>query len=116
MPALTVILTHSSNSKSVEEIETHGEWDAEVYSCEADRTQASLIYTVVVDMIGFCLALMKRLKIVAFQKRIVYPAMNSFYQVLSIEAFSKHGINLHAVLYDELHVVNDVKIFKRIYI
>jgi len=78
-----------------------GEWGAEVYSCAADRAQASLIYTVAVDMIGLSLALRKRLKIVASQKRIVYPAMNSFYQVLSSEAFSKHGINPHAVLYDE---------------
>lgn len=83
-----------------------GEWGAEVYSCAADRAQASLIYTVAVDMIGLSPALRKRLKIVASQKRIVYPAMNSFYQVLSSEAFSKHGINPHAVLYDELHVAN----------
>lgn len=83
-----------------------GEWGAEVYSCAADRAQASLIYQVAVDMIGLSPALRKRLKIVASQKRIVYPAMNSFYQVLSSEAFSKHGINPHAVLFDETHVAN----------
>ena len=59
-----------------------------------------------VDMIGLCPALEKRLKIVASQKRVVYPEKNSFYQVLSSEAFSKHGINPHAVLYDELYVAN----------
>src|SRR5699024_8047568 len=80
------------------------EWGAEVYSCAADRSQASLIYQVAVDMIGLSPALQKRLKIVASQKRIVYPAMNSFYQVLSSEAFTKHGINPHAVLFDEIHV------------
>ncbi|OLS02564.1 terminase large subunit [Tissierella creatinophila] len=83
-----------------------GEWGAEVYSCAADRAQASLIYQVAVDMIGLSPALQKRLKIVASQKRIVYPAMNSFYQVLSSEAFTKHGINPHAVLFDETHVAN----------
>ena len=83
-----------------------GEWGAEVYSCAADRAQASLIYQVAVDMIGLSPALRKRLKIVGSQKRIVYPAMNSFYQVLSSEAFSKHGINPHAVLFDETHVAN----------
>ena len=83
-----------------------GERGAEIYSCAADRAQASLIYTVAVDMIALCPALKKRLKIVASQKRIVYSAMNSFYQVLSSEAYSKHGINPHAVLYDELHVAN----------
>lgn len=79
---------------------------AEIYSCAADRAQASLIYQVAVDMIKLCPALQKRLKIIASQKRIVYPAMNSFYQVLSSEAYSKHGINPHAVLYDELHVAD----------
>ncbi len=83
-----------------------GEWGAEVYSCAADRAQASLIYQVAVDMIGLSPALRKRLKIIASQKRIVYPAMNSFYQVLSSEAYSKHGINPHAVLFDEVHVAN----------
>ena len=83
-----------------------GERGAEIYSCAADRAQAGLIYTVAVDMIALCPALKKRLKIVASQKRIVFPAMNSFYQVLSSEAYSKHGINPHAVLYDELHVAN----------
>jgi len=82
------------------------EYGAEIYSCAADRAQASLIYMVAVDMIGLCPALQKRLKIVASQKRIVFPEKNSFYQVLSSEAFSKHGINPHAVLYDELHVAN----------
>lgn len=32
--------------------------------------------------------------------------MNSFYQVLSSEAFSKHGISPTAVLFDETHVAN----------
>lgn len=36
----------------------------------------------------------------------ILAAMNSFYQVLSSEAFSKHGINPHAVLFDETHVAN----------
>jgi len=83
-----------------------GERGAEVYSCAADRAQASLIYNCAVEMLALCPALKKRLKVVASQKRIVYPAMNSFYQVLSSEAFSKHGISPTAVLFDETHVAN----------
>ena len=30
-------------------------------------------------------------------------AANSFYQVLSAEAYSKHGFNIHGVVFDELH-------------
>jgi len=83
-----------------------GEYGAEIYSCAADRAQASLIYTVAVDMISLSTALSKRLKVMASQKRIACADTNSFYQVLSSEAYSKHGINPHAVLYDELHVAN----------
>lgn len=32
--------------------------------------------------------------------------MNSFYQVLSSEGYSKHGLNPHAVLFDETHVAD----------
>ena len=31
---------------------------------------------------------------------------NSFYQVLSAEAYSKHGFNIHGVVFDELHTDN----------
>ena len=36
-------------------------------------------------------------------KRLVYKPTNSFYQVLSAEAYTKHGLNVHAVIFDELH-------------
>jgi phage terminase large subunit-like protein len=83
-----------------------GEPGAEIYSCAADKAQAGLVYKVAVDMIARCPALQKRLKVLNAQKRVVYAERNSFYQVLSSEAYSKHGINPHAVLYDELHVAN----------
>lgn len=79
---------------------------AEIYSCAADRAQAGLVYKVAVDMIARSPALQKRLKVLESQKRVIFAERNSFYQVLSSEAYSKHGINPHAVLYDELHVAN----------
>ena len=36
-------------------------------------------------------------------KRLVYKPTNSFYQVFSSEAFTKHGLNIHGVIFDELH-------------
>ena len=36
-------------------------------------------------------------------KRLVYKPTNSYYQVLSSEAFTKHGLNVHGVIFDELH-------------
>ncbi len=79
------------------------EWGAEVYGCASDRQQASIVFDVAVDMVEQCLALKKRIKPVMSVKRLVYKPTNSFYQVLSAEAYTKHGLNVHAVIFDELH-------------
>lgn len=80
-----------------------GEQRAEVYGCASDRQQASIVFDVAADMVRMCPALSKRVKILTAQKRIVYIPTNSFYQVLSAEAYSKHGFNIHGVVMDELH-------------
>ncbi len=84
---------------------------AEVYGCAADRQQAGIVFDVAADMVRMCPALNKRVKILASQKRIVYLPTNSFYQVLSSEAFSKHGFNIHGVVFDELHTQPNRKLF-----
>ena len=78
---------------------------AEVYGCAADRQQASIVFEVAADMVRMCPSLNRRVKILAATKRIVYLPTNSFYQVLSAEAYSKHGFNVHAVVFDELEVL-----------
>lgn len=80
-----------------------GEWGAEVYGCAADRQQASIVFDVAVDMVEQNPALRKRIKPILSQKRLVYMPTGSFYQVLSAEAFTKHGLNVHGVIFDELH-------------
>ena len=80
-----------------------GEWGAEVYGCAADRQQASIVFDVAVDMVDQSPALKKRIKPVLSQKRLVYMPTGSFYQVLSSESFTKHGLNVHGVIFDELH-------------
>ena len=88
-----------------------GEERAEVYGCAADRQQASIVFDVAADMVRMCPALNKRCKILAATKRIIYLPTNSFYQVLSAEAYSKHGFNIHGVIFDELHTQPDRKLF-----
>ncbi len=80
-----------------------GEWGAEVYGCAADRQQASIVFDVAVEMVEQSPALKKRIKPIMSVKRLVYKPTNSFYQVLSAEAFTKHGLNVHGVIFDELH-------------
>ena len=88
-----------------------GEQRAEVYGCAADRQQASIVFDVAADMVRMCPALNKRCKILASQKRPVYLPTNSFYQVLSAEAYSKHGFNIHGVVMDEVHVQPNRKLY-----
>lgn len=80
-----------------------GERGAEVYGAAADRQQASIAFDVAVEMVEQSPALKKRIKLVLSQKRMIYKPTNSFYQVLSAESYTKHGFNVHAVIFDELH-------------
>ena len=79
------------------------EWGAEVYGCAADRQQASIVFDVAVDMVNQSPALKKRIKPILSRKRLVYMPTGSFYQVLSAEAYTKHGYNVHGLIFDELH-------------
>lgn len=88
-----------------------GEQRAEVYGAAADRQQASIVFDVAADMVRMCPALNKRVKILASQKRLIYEPTNSFYQVLSSEAYSKHGFNVHGVVFDELHSQPNRKLY-----
>ena len=74
-----------------------------MYGCAADKQQASIVFDVAVEMVEQCPALKKRIKPIMSRKRLVYIPTGSFYQVLSAEAYTKHGLNVHGVIFDELH-------------
>ncbi len=80
-----------------------GEKNGEVYGCAADRQQASIVFDVAVDMVDQLPALKKRTKLRLSQKRLIDTVSGTYYQVLSAEAFTKHGLNLSACIFDELH-------------
>jgi phage terminase large subunit-like protein len=80
-----------------------GEQSAEVYGCASDRGQASLVFDVAVDMVDQQPDLRKVIKPILSVKRLVYLPTRSFYHVCSSESFSKHGLNVHCCIFDELH-------------
>ena len=88
-----------------------GEQRAEVYGCAADRNQASIVFDVAADMVQLFPDLEKRVQIYKSNKKLVYLPTNSFYQVLSAEAYSKHGLNVHGVVFDELHAQPNRKLY-----
>jgi phage terminase large subunit-like protein len=79
------------------------EHGGEVYGCASDRQQASIVFDVACGMVEQCPALKQRIKPLLSQKRLIYKPLGSFYQVLSAEAYTKHGLNVHGVVFDELH-------------
>lgn len=79
-----------------------GEYGAEIYGCAADKNQASIIFKTAAQMVRLKPALAKRIKVNEATKRLVYPMMNSFYQVMSADVPSKYGINASGVIFDEL--------------
>lgn len=80
-----------------------GAYHGEVYSCAADREQASIVFDVAVEMIDQSPTLKKRTKYTASKKEIYDKISRTTYKVLSAEAFTKHGIKPTCVIFDELH-------------
>ena len=88
-----------------------GEPSAEVYGAAADRQQASIVYEVATKMIQMCPALLKRCKQIPSTKRVVNYANAGFYQVLSAEVGTKHGLNVSGLIFDELHAQPNRKLW-----
>lgn len=78
---------------------------AEVYSCAADRDQARLVFEMAKVCVEQSPGLRSRLKV--YRNSIVREETHSFYKALSAEAFTKHGLNAHGVIFDELHAQPD---------
>lgn len=82
-----------------------GEPGAEVYSAAADRDQAAIVFELAKSMADASKALRSRLQ--AYKRALVMPSTASSYKVLSSEAYTKHGLNAHGIVIDEVHALPD---------
>lgn len=80
-----------------------GEQSGEIYGCAGTREQASIVFNVALEMLQKNKTLMKRAKVIESQKIIKDKKSNSIYKVVSAEAYTKHGLNVSACIFDELH-------------
>lgn len=76
-----------------------GEPGAEVISAAGDRGQANIVFNIAQEMIANNQHLRRRAKVL--RNQIEYKS--SWYKSISAEAYTKHGLNCHAVIFDELH-------------
>lgn len=88
-----------------------GEPGAEVYSAASDRNQASIIYAEAASMVRQSPDLEKRLEVVDSRKTIAYLAKSSSYRVIAADAFRAEGLNIHGLLFDELHAQRDRRLW-----
>jgi phage terminase large subunit-like protein len=77
------------------------EHGAQIVSAAADREQASLVFDTAKNMVKWSPKLSRLLE--CYRKSVVFVEYANSYKVLSADAASKHGKNLHGILFDELH-------------
>lgn len=87
------------------------EASAEVYGAACDRNQASIVFDVAKQMVMKSPALLKRSKITTATKRIINYSNAGFYQVLSAETGTKHGLNVSGLVFDEIHAQPNRKLY-----
>lgn len=78
-----------------------GEPGAEVYSAAADREQARIVFEQAKVMVESSPELSRYAE--TYRNSIAVPALNASYKVLSADAPTKHGLNAHGIVFDELH-------------
>ena len=72
---------------------------AELISAAGDRGQANIVFSIAQEMIKNNKHLRSRCKVL--RNTIEYKS--SWYKSISAEAYTKHGLNCHGIIFDELH-------------
>lgn len=80
-----------------------GEKNPQVYICAADKDNATICYNAMTAMLDARPFLKKKTNPVPSKRKIELADGSGFVQVLSAEAYSKHGYNASCVIFDELH-------------
>jgi phage terminase large subunit-like protein len=88
-----------------------GEPGAQVYSAAGDREQASIVFRHAAGMVEQTPPLARISTILRSQKRINVPHTRSFYDALSSEDYTKHGLNISGLVADEMHAWPDRKMW-----
>ena len=74
---------------------------SEIYSAAGDRQQAGIVFEIAKQMILNNKELTKRAKV--FRNSITNESKGNFYQAISSDSKTKHGINSNCLIFDELH-------------
>lgn len=78
---------------------------AEIYSAAVDREQAAIVFRSAREMVEASPVLMEHVEL--YRNVILRPATGGTYRVLSADVATKHGLNAHGIIFDELHAQPD---------
>lgn len=87
-----------------------GEPGSQVYCAAADREQAAIVFDDARSMVEDCEELNEIAHV--YRRSIVHAGSRSSFKVLSADARTKHGPNIHCLIFDELHAQPNRNLFE----
>lgn len=87
-----------------------GEAASQVICSAAEREQARISHEMIKRTIEHDPKLSSLLEI--YKNSIVMPSTHSSLKVISAEAYSKHGLNVHCFIQDEVHALQDAELIR----
>ena len=84
-----------------------GEPGAEVYCGATSRDQAKIVWSEAANMVAASPALNARTDTTPTRNNIAYPEAGSFLRAISAEAGTNEGLNIHGLVFDEMHALKD---------
>jgi len=88
-----------------------GEAGAEVYNVAADKKQATIVFREAMRMAKACPYIKNRLRYRDSIKHIDFDEQNGEYEALSSDVGTKEGMNISALVFDELHAQRNRDLF-----
>ncbi len=82
---------------------------AQVFSAAGDRDQAAIVFDTAKNMVLASPALSRRSQ--PYRRVIHVPYLGASYRVISADAKTKHGFNVHCAVFDEFHVQPNRELF-----
>ncbi len=80
-----------------------GEPGSQVFCAASDRHQAGIVYREASEMVKRSRSLTGHLNLINSTKTIVFGMGGGFIRALSSDAFRAEGLNIHGLIFDELH-------------
>lgn len=88
-----------------------GEPSAECFGAANSREQASIVFKQMKELVEASPFLSRRLEVIDSRKTIACVPTNSFWKVISSDSGRQEGLNIHSLVYDEIHQSKDRRLW-----